>query len=67
MEVFSSQGSDPAGKWKLQGPVRKEYDKPTKSFVFVLEGGNSTSVARMQLPKSEKSTRKAAVCVGGSF
>ena len=52
VEVFSAQGRDPVSRWKLLGPVKKEYDKLVKGYVYALEGGSSTT--RMQLPKTDK-------------
>ena len=59
VEVFSAQGRDPVAQWKLSGPVKREYDRQVRGYVYVMEGGSSTT--RMQLPKSEKAMRKLAV------
>ena len=48
MEVFSAQGRNPVSRWKLSGPVRKEFDRLVKGYVYTMEGGSSTT--RMQLP-----------------
>jgi len=58
VEVFSAQGRDPVAQWKLSGPVKREYDRQVRGYVYVMEGGSSTT--RMQLPKSEKAMRKLA-------
>lgn len=55
VEVFSAQGKDPVGKWKLHGKInaiKKEYDQDLRGFVYVLEGGST--VTRMQLPKNDR-------------
>ncbi|XP_053326080.1 protein CFAP20DC isoform X2 [Spea bombifrons] len=57
VEIFSAQGKDPTGKWKLSGSqsaIWKDFDKEVKSFVFVLEGSGQTN--KMQLPKENKQT-----------
>lgn len=60
MEVFSAQGHDPAGHWKLTGSVKKEFDKEVRSYVYALEGGASTTTTRMNLPKSDKGSRECS-------
>ena len=57
MEVFSAQGRDPVAKWKLLGPVKREYDRHVKGYVYSMEGGSSTTT-RMQLPRNEKAQCK---------
>ncbi|XP_052535130.1 protein CFAP20DC isoform X1 [Tympanuchus pallidicinctus] len=57
VEIFSAQGKNPGAKWRIFGnpsAIRKEYDKETKGFVFVLEG--SSQLNRMQLPKETRQT-----------
>ncbi|XP_031411457.1 uncharacterized protein C3orf67 homolog isoform X3 [Meleagris gallopavo] len=57
VEIFSAQGKNPGAKWRIFGnpsAIRKEYDKETKGFVFVLEG--SSRINRMQLPKETRQT-----------
>lgn len=54
MEVFSAQGRDPVAQWKLNGSVKKEFDKTLKGYVYKMEGGSSTTSTRMQLPKTDK-------------
>ena len=60
--MFSAQGRDPAGQWKLMGSVKKEFDKSVRGYVYALEGGASTTTTRMTLPKSDKSSCKYVVC-----
>ena len=57
MEVFSAQGRDPVAKWKLLGPVKREFSRDVKGYVYTMEGSSSTST-RMQLPKNEKAQCK---------
>ena len=57
MEVFSAQGRDPVAKWKLLGPVKREYDRHVKGYVYSMEGSSSTTT-RMQLPRNEKAQCK---------
>ncbi|XP_072026449.1 protein CFAP20DC-like [Amphiura filiformis] len=56
VEIFSSQGKDPLGKWKLMGSssIQKVYEKKVKSYVHVLEGATTTT--KIQLPKDSKQT-----------
>lgn len=54
VDVFSAQGRDPASRWQLSGPVRREYSKQLKGYTYVMEGDSSTT--RMRLPKSDKGT-----------
>ena len=54
MDVFSTQGRDPAAHWKLNGSVKKEFDKVVRGYVYSLEGGASTTTTKMTLPKSDK-------------
>ena len=56
MEVFSAQGRDPVARWRLSGTIKKEYNKQVKGYVYVMEGGSSTT--RLQLPKNERTLRK---------
>ena len=56
VEVFSAQGRDPVARWKLSGTIKKEYDRQVKGYVYVMEGGSSTT--RMQLPRNERTLRK---------
>lgn len=60
MDVFSAQGRDPVQHWKLTGSVKKDFDKSVRSYVYVLDGGTSTTTTRMTLPKSDKSSCKIA-------
>eukprot|EP00002_Diphylleia_rotans_P013703 TRINITY_DN2673_c0_g1_i13.p1 TRINITY_DN2673_c0_g1~~TRINITY_DN2673_c0_g1_i13.p1 ORF type:complete len:241 (-),score=36.08 TRINITY_DN2673_c0_g1_i13:145-867(-) len=55
-EIFSAQGSNPLHGWKVihtgsANSVHKEFDKPTKSSVLVIEGSSQT---RLQLPADDK-------------
>jgi len=54
VEVFSAQGRDPVQHWRLTGSVKKDFDKTLRGYVYVLEGGTSTTTTRMTLPKSDK-------------
>ncbi|XP_028680433.2 uncharacterized protein C3orf67 homolog [Erpetoichthys calabaricus] len=57
VEVFSAQGKDPVAKWKICGSqtaVWKEFDKESKSFIYILEGSSQTN--KMQLPKDSRSS-----------
>ena len=56
VELFSAQGRDPVQHWRLTGSVKKYFDKDIRGYVYVLEGGSSTTTTRMTLPKSEKSS-----------
>ena len=54
MDVFSAQGRDPTSQWRLVGSVKRVYNKSLHGYVYVLEGGSSTSASRMQLPKNDR-------------
>ena len=58
MDVFSAQGRDPTAQWRLIGMVKRHYDKELHSYVYMLEGGASSTSTRMQLPKSDKTLCK---------
>ncbi|ETV75829.1 hypothetical protein, variant [Aphanomyces astaci] len=49
VELLAAGGKDPAAPWKLTGKVRREYDKPSKVFLFTMEG--SALATKMTLPK----------------
>ncbi|KAK3103082.1 hypothetical protein FSP39_016320 [Pinctada imbricata] len=52
-EVFTPQGKDSTASWKLNGSVKKVYDKEVKGNVCSLEGSSATT--KMQLPKDRQS------------
>ena len=54
MDVFSAQGRDPTSQWRLVGSVKRVYEKSLHGYVYVLEGGSSTTASRMQLPKNDR-------------
>ena len=58
MDVFSAQGRDPTSQWRLVGSVKRVYDKSLHGYVYVLEGGSSTTASRMQLPKNDRTMRE---------
>ena len=61
MDVFSAQGRDPTSQCRLFGSVKRVYDKQLHGFVYVLEGGTSTTSSRIQLPKDAKAKCKHTV------
>jgi hypothetical protein len=52
VELLAASGKDPAAQWKINGKVRREFDKQSKAFLFTMEG--TTAATKLALPNDSK-------------